>query len=249
VAVTLPVVNGSSGTWGTILNAALTDIDTRLTTATTSIGTQDTDIGSLKTRVTTLEGATSAGGKLTVATSGTRPALAVGQIVLETDTGFLYYAASVNGVATRVPFPGSYVAKLKRTTTQNYGNNSAGALQYNTADFDRLAGWNGGTPSRYTAQVPGSYEFAGAISYETNATGYRQVTWYVNGTAQNTSNAVVAAATGESTVAVARTITLKLAAGDYVEMYGLQNSGSTLATDVTTAFQPGMQVKYLGYNV
>lgn len=245
MALELPVVNDSLGTWGTILNAALTDIDTRLTDATNKNTSQDTTLTTLDNRVDTLENSTSGGG-LTVATSGTRPAATVGQVVLETDTGFLYYVASVGGTATRVPFPGSYLAKLKRTTTQTYGNNSSGAVSFTAADFDRLGGWDGG--SRYTAAVPGAYEFTGAISWVANATGYRSVTWSVNGVTHNCTAAIIPAATGESTVVVARPAVLTLNAGDYVELFGLQNSGASITTDAAYMNQPSMVVKYLGYN-
>lgn len=245
MTVTLPVVNGSSGTWGTILNAALTDIDNRLSTAVTTNGNQDNNITNLTSRVTTLESGSSAGGKFTVATSGSRPTPAVGQVVLETDTGFIYYVASVNGTPTRVPMPGSYLAKLKRSTAQNFGNSSAGALVFTAADFDRLGGWNGST--RYTAQVPGMYEFSGAISFSVSTAGYRQVSWYVNAGVFNSSNAIVPGASGDSTVVVARPFIAKLAAGDYVELFGLQNSGATLTTDTSNAYLPSMSVKYLGF--
>lgn len=245
MALDLPVVNGSSGTWGSILNAALTDIDSRLSAAIIKNNDQDTALNTVTGRVNTLEANT--GGKLTVVT-GVYPTLAAGQIFLDTNNGYLSYVASVSGVPTRVPFPGSYVAKLKRTTTQNYGNNSAGALNFNAADTDRLGGWSSGTPTRYTATVPGAYEFTGAISYAANATGYRSTTWYLNGAAQNSSSIIIPAVTGESTVVNARPCILKLNVGDYVELYGYQNSGSTVTTDATTANQPSIQVKYLGYN-
>lgn len=249
MALTLPEVNGSSGTWGSILNAALNDLDTRLTAATTKNTNQDTTLTTLGSRVTTLESGGASGGKLTVATSTTRPAMAAGQIVLETDTGFLYYVVTIDGSLTRAPFPGSYVAKLKRVAAQNFGNNSAGGVAWDSADFDRLGGWNSGSNTgRYTVYVPGSYEFTGAISYATNATGYRSAAWNVNGAAFNATNAIVPAVTGEPTVVVARPTILRLNAGDYVELVGLQNSGSTISTQTTTAYQPSMQVKYLGYN-
>jgi hypothetical protein len=236
VAVTLPVVNGSSGTWGTILNAALTDVDDRLTAATGNVT-------SLTTRVTALE---TGGSKLTIATSSSRPTAAAGQIVLETDTGYIYYVVTIDGTPTRVPFPGSYVAKLKQTATQTFGNNSAGAITWTAEDFDRLSGWSTGT--RYTATIGGNYEFSGAVSFVSSATGIRNATWYLNGVAQNSSASSVAAASGESTVVVARPAVFKLAAGDYVELYGRQTSGGSITTDNTTAFQSSMTVKYLGAN-
>jgi hypothetical protein len=244
----LPIVNGSSGTWGTILNAALTDIDNRLTSVTTNSTTNSNNLTSLTSRVTTLESAGSAGGKLTVATSTTRPPLTVGQIVLETDTGFMYYAASVAGTATRVPFPGSYLAKLRQTATQNLTTSQATALTFNSIDYDRMGAYSG---TRYTAGVPGSYEFTGAVAFSTNATGYRGTFWYYNGALVNgsTVNTPAVPGTVAPTVVPLRTVTFKMAAGDYVEAYAIQNSGSTLATENGTQFQSTAQVKYLGYNV
>lgn len=239
MALNLPVVNGSSGTWGGILNDTLTDIDNRITTAANA----SSDLGD---RIATLE----SGSKLTIATSTNRPVATAGQIVLETDTGFLYYVITIGGTPTRLPFPGSYVAKLKKTNSQNYGNGSAGAVFFTATDFDRLGSWTAANPSRYTATVAGAYEFTGAIGYAaSNTTGTRQAWWAINGTAQNCTLASVAGTSTESTVVVARPAILSLAPGQYVELIGMQTSGGTIATDATTSAQPSMSVKYLGYNV
>ena len=55
MAVTLPIVGNSEGTWGTTLNAAITDIDTRLVTATTVNGQQTADITAHNNRLNALE--------------------------------------------------------------------------------------------------------------------------------------------------------------------------------------------------
>jgi len=250
MAVTLPIINGSEGVWGSILNTAITDIDNRLINATDKNNTQDTTLTTYGDRITTLENKPAAEGKLLLTTSGSRPTPVVGQIVLETDTGYLYYCASVGGVATRVPFPGSYVAKLKQTTSQNLPTGSGTAITFNAADFNRLNGWTSG--SRFVATVPGTYEFTGAVSFGANGTGYRGCIWVVNGANFNGTAAYGPPApttpVSASTVIVARPVTLGLGVGQYVELYGIQGSGSTLATDVGTTQQSGMQVKYLGYN-
>lgn len=255
MAVTKPVVNGSSGTWGTILNAALDDLDTRITadvanlvTANTAITTNATNTTNLGTRVTALEGA--ANTKLIVATSGTRPAAAVGQAVLETDTGFLYYVVSIGGTPTRVPFPGSYLARMRRTTTQNIGNSSQNEISFSSADFDRLTGWSSGSPTRYTAKVAGDYEFSGMVSFAANSTGYRLATILHNGSNVPGAVSVVPAGQAVASTAVSlRPITVTMALNDYVELSCFHNGGATLATDATTHYQPTLQVKYLGYHV
>lgn len=47
MAVTLPIVNGSEGVWGTILNAAITDIDNRVVANATKGTTHDSTIATL----------------------------------------------------------------------------------------------------------------------------------------------------------------------------------------------------------
>lgn len=249
MTVELPVVNGSSGTWGGILNAALTDIDNRVTAATQTNAQQDQNITNLQSDVNTIK--TNPSGKVATATSNSRPTPIIGQVVIETDTGYIYYGADVNGTPTPVPIPGSYVAKLRRTSTQNFGNNSQGALNWTEAGFDRLGGWSNSAPSRYTAKVPGMYEFFGMISFDetnTGGNGQRQTFWALNGTVQNgTATAVDAIFDGPPTTVSLRPVILKLSVGDYVEAMGLQNSGATVTTSSTTAFQPSVQVIYRGF--
>lgn len=248
MAVTLPIVGNSTGTWGTILNTAITDIDNRLITATSTNGTQDASITDLKNRVTTLEGKPSTQGMMLLATSTNRPAAVVGQIVLETDTGFQYYVQTISGVATRIPWPGSYVAQLRQTVTQSLATSGTGyAITLDTEDFDRLNAANG--TSKYTATLKGTYEFTGAVSFGTNATGYRATAWARNGVVQNASRISIAPVPATvGTIVTARATPITLNVGDYVELYGYQNSGGALSTDVGAGpYQSSMMVRYLGY--
>lgn len=248
MAVTLPIVNGSTGTWGTILNDAITDIDGRLVTATNTNGTQKTDIEALDLRLDTIE-ATNTIGLLAVSTAAGKPAARVGLMGLETDTGYMYYCASIAGVATRVPFPGQFLAKIKQTSAQNFTSGNGAALILHSADTNRTNGWTSGT--RFTATVPGMYEFTGAIAYGANAAGYRSAIWYKGGNPINGGGATISATpitpTSAQTIVVARPCIIGLNVGDYMELWGAQNSGVTLATDTSLAAQSGIQVKYLGY--
>ncbi len=232
MTVTLPVVNGSSGTWGGILNTAITDIDNRVTDNTN--------------KLTTLQN-TSTGGKFTVATSGTRPNVEVGQVVLETDTGFIYYGASVGGVATRVPMPGMWVAKLRRTTTLNMSSGVSYQMSYTNVDFDRLGGFNSG--SAYNITVPGIYEFTGGTSWITNSTGYRSCWLRINNNAYSSSG-TIAGPSSDSTSISFRPTVVRLAQGDTVDMTVLQSNtaGTALACDTDPRWHPVLNVKYLGYH-
>jgi len=246
--VSLPVINGSTGTWGTILNQAIRDIEGYLNTNAASDVTQGTDITQLKTDVNALK-ATNTVGMMAVSTSLNRPTPTVGLMGLETDTGYMYYVASVSGTPTRVPFPGQYLAKIKQTNSQNFTQGNGAALTLHTADMNRLNGWTSG--SRYSAQVPGVYEFTGAITFGANATGYRSAIWYKQGAAFNGAGVTIPATpitpTSAPTTVVARPTIIGLNVGEYVELYGVQSGAATLATDASAIVQSGMQVKYLGY--
>jgi hypothetical protein len=116
-------------------------------------------------------------------------------------------------------------------------NNSFAAITWNTAQDDNWGGHSTGTnPSRYTAQVAGVYRFSGAYSTVANSTGYRLVAWAYNGTEYNTNTRSYnpnPSATVVNSV-VAGTVKIRMAVGDYVEMFVFQNSGAGLAaTDGT----------------
>jgi hypothetical protein len=250
MALTLPVVNGSNGVWGTILNGILTELDTRVAALDTDTTSTESEVATLKTRIAALESGAGTGvGGLTVATSTTRPELAIGQVVLETDTGFIYYGGKVNNVAFRLPFPGSHLAKLKRTSDQAFGNGGQNALAFETAEFDRLGGWNSVTPTRYTAKVPGFHEFTGGISWGTGGTNTstRVVYWTLNGLLTVAGSSIIHTEGPTGVVMQARTLSVKLAVGDYVELWGQQGSGTTLQTNTTVGALPTMQVTYLGH--
>lgn len=250
MAVQLPIINGSSGVWGSILNDAIIDIDTRVVTATTTNVTQTTDITTLAARVATLE-TTSKTGYLVVTTAAGKPPASIGQMGLETDTGYLWYVASISGVPTRVPWPGSYLGKCRQTTAQNIAAGTTGSpITFQTCDTNRLNGWSSG--SKWTAPVRGLYEFSGAIAFTflASPSGYRAAQWMIDGAAYNASriNVDPVEATNQTTVVNARSVVVSLNAGQYVELYGAQTSSSTIATDVSSVtFQANMSVKYMGY--
>ena len=263
MALILPDINGSEGVWGSILNTALNDLDGRLITATSANGTNagaiqtlgntvgdhTDDIDDLDRRVDTLEGAGGGTSGFIVGTTASLPAVTIGQITLATDTGYLSYGASIAGVATRVPFPGSWVLRLRKTNTQSMGHESINKISFNSESFDRLDGWTATASTKYVCKVPGTYEFTGGVSWQANATGYRKVSLYLDGIESNGTVTTGPAATGEVTSLNLRPTILKLAVNQEVELGALQNSTATLSSDAATGNQPTLNAKYLGYNV
>jgi hypothetical protein len=242
VALILPDINGSSGVWGGILNTALNDLDGR------TIYNRE-HIDDIESGATTIPGTGGTGG-FTVCTSTTLPAPAVGQITLETDTGYLSYCASVAGVATRVPFPGSWVARYRKLTPQAMGSGSQNMIAFDSISFDRLGSHNVANPSRFTATIPGSYEFTGGVSWESNNTGWRRVSLFAAGTTeQNGTTTIINGVNGSESSVNLRPTVVKMLPGNFVELGALHNATVTLDVDTATGNQPTLNVKYLGYNV
>jgi hypothetical protein len=255
MALILPEVNGSDGIWGTILNDCLNGMDARITTNTTAAETNATAITGLTNAITGLdnrlddveEAGTGGGGGFTVATSGTLPPVTVGQLTLETDTGYLSYGASIAGVPTRVPMPGSLVCKLRKTDAQSIASGTQDWVDWNVVSGDRLHGWSAGTPSKYTCTVPGAYEFDGGAAFVSNATGYRRISVFHKGLQYNATITTANAVNGTSTDLVLRPLLITLAVGDTVEMGCYHTAGAALGLEPNSPDGAVLNIKYLGY--
>jgi hypothetical protein len=122
-------------------------------------------------------------------------------------------------------------AVLYSAASQSIPNATETSLNFDSEVLDTYNGHNVATNnSRYTAQVAGWYFVIGACWFNNNGTGYRRVDLYVNGAgltanAQATMNASSGVGSGMQVMGL-----VHLNVGDYVEVYGLQNSGAALGT-------------------
>lgn len=118
------------------------------------------------------------------------------------------------------------------SNTFSVPNNSLAAITWNNSLDDNWGGHSNVTnSSRYTAQVAGLYQFAGAFSTVTNATGYRLTGWSTNGSEISNSRMYNPSLSGTIiNSVVAATVKIRLNVGDYVEMLVFQNSGGALST-------------------
>lgn len=264
---TLPIVGNSSGTWGTTLNATLTDMEGRINTNTGATGTNGTNIAAINSQITTINNQiTTINGKITaleskppggiiVGTTATLPAVTVGQVTLATDTGYLSYGANISGTPTRVPWPGSWVGTFTQTVVQTMPNNTNSKMLFDTVNNDRLGGWTSATKSRYTCKLAGTYEFNGGASFDANKVGWRKTSIMLGGVEVPGNNTVTlpdnppagGAATTVCSISFRPTI-LKLAVGQYVEVVGIHTATVPLDTFIVPSYQPNLRVKYLGYD-
>jgi len=252
MAETLPVVNGSSGTWGTVLNTAIGNIDTRVATATATNTTQDTNITNVTGRVTTLE--TNTAGNINASTVTTKGDLivatanaAITRLGVGTTGQYLAPTPAAGGGLSWQLNPGQLVFSARATTAQNIPDITNTFIIFQTEDYDRLNVFTpGASSSTYTPGVAGWYEVTGNVSFGNAQAGYRGVYWNVDGADVPAGGAVAAYTPTVGANVNARTIPLLLTASSVISLRAYHNAGSTISTNIATAQQSSMSVKWLG---
>jgi hypothetical protein len=86
------------------------------------------------------------------------------------------------------------------------------------------------------------YEFSGGMGIAPSVTGQRMLQWSKNGSAI-AGGVVRMPASANGNAMAARTILVNLAVSDYVELFGHQNTGGTIATVTTSELQSTMTVR------
>lgn len=118
-----------------------------------------------------------------------------------------------------------------QTAAQSIATGSLIAITWPTPVIDSYSGWVGGSPTRYTPQVPGYYDIAATVSYATNATGDRLSVLEQN-SAQVASSALTSGSASDSLgVPVCATLFFN-GTTDFVELFAVQRSGGALNTTV-----------------
>lgn len=156
-------------------------------------------------------------------------------------TGALWNAgpAASNTFLTGVP-----IAEVYQTLAQNLANGAFTAIAMDSSIIDTDGQHsNSVNNSRVTCQVAGWYSVSGGIGYLTNATGARGAVIYKNGAALAQASGAITAASPALHVATAGEFLIQLAVGDYVELYGFQSSGGTLAT-AGSGYYPYLYVRW-----
>jgi hypothetical protein len=126
---------------------------------------------------------------------------------------------------------GAFVGcSASNSANQSLANNTATLLTWNAEHFDTDAIHDTSTnPGRFTvpAGMGGKWQMVAHLTFASHATGQRTVELRVNGGTDPVVRDRRGAFTGDCYVSFAAPV-LNLAAGDYVELYGLQNSGGAL---------------------
>ncbi|MFJ8606382.1 hypothetical protein ACIRH0_04210 [Streptomyces sp. NPDC093675] len=120
-----------------------------------------------------------------------------------------------------------------QTSAQSIPNSGSvwTAINLNTEQVDSYGGHDTVTNnSRYTAQVAGLYQVCGVVGFANNATGVRGARLHVNGSVVQGTAQMTLTANGSGTGLPTPIRTVRLAAGDFVEVAGWQSSGAALST-------------------
>jgi len=168
--------------------------------------------------------------------------------------GQLAYISNVSAVhrySGSAWVPERPAARMLRTTGGNVASGSMTVLALNTEDFDTHGGHDNVTnSSRYTVPIAGVYRVSGSVGWAAQTSGspnLRQAELRKNGTTiPGSQGPAVSGAT--TSVCATNTVSVLCAAGDYIELAGLQSSGSTVGTSTTAAIYPVLCVEYIGYN-
>lgn len=160
-------------------------------------------------------------------------ACALNDIALCGVTTFRAYCNTAQSIASR--------------TTENV----ADAVIWDTIDLDLFGSWSSGTGTRWTCPKAGWWTFSGSVGFAGSSAGtLREAIWFQNGSLLGAGRGVSVVSTTIATTALtaeARTLTLLCAAGDYIELIPLQNTGSALPL-ATSSLRSYMTATYAGPN-
>lgn len=134
------------------------------------------------------------------------------------------------------------------TTTTSLTSGTWTSIGMDSSTFDNYGGHsNSSNNSRYTVQAAGKYLVGGSVAIANNGTGSRAAKVMKNGAVlQGPYSLVPPAATRPTSVTVAGFI-VPCVVGDYLELAGFQDSGSTLSTVITTDQSTFFTVRLVSY--
>jgi hypothetical protein len=132
----------------------------------------------------------------------------------------------------------TYIARVKGSGNQSLADTGDAPITWDSESApseDTLAMHStSSNAERIVVPIAGRYQVKSKLTFAANATGYRRVRLYKNGTTLLATNAC-AAVNGEVTTCSLNE-TVDLVAGDYVQVNGVQNSGGALNVDKTMSF-------------
>lgn len=146
-------------------------------------------------------------------------------------------AAYLNSVRDALNFllnpPAATLVQI--TTATVLGTGAWTAIGMDSSTFDNYGGHSNTTNnSRYTIQAAGKYLVSGAVAYVGNGTGSRGTKAEKNGAVVQGPYSLHTATTTRAMSESTSGFIIPCVVGDYLELYGFQDTGGNLSTTITT---------------
>lgn len=117
-------------------------------------------------------------------------------------------------------------AELKRVATQSISSGSATAISWDTEVVDNLQFYDGGAPTRATAQIAGWYAATAHVGFASQSGGYRIIQFRANGA--DVFGRMFRPTDQFTDPSIVTQVVCFLDAGEYLECQAEQNSGSSV---------------------
>lgn len=141
-------------------------------------------------------------------------------------------------------------ALVKLTTNQSISSNTNTAISWSSAEYDAASLWSAGSPTRLT--VPTGVQrirLSGNARWALQSGGVRDIFFRKNGSTASFPGGGMQRMGSAVSTSVAQSLTsavLAVAAGDYFEMFVLQDSGSTVVVEGTFTAHNWFSMEILG---
>jgi hypothetical protein len=157
-------------------------------------------------------------------------------------------ALVVNAAATAPTWVGFVGARVYDTSNQLIPNNLPTVLLFGLERFKTVASLHStsSNTSRLVADRAGYWQVSASIGWLANATGWRALSVYVNGTTQYARASAPVNSGTNQTLQSFTAPPLLLAANDYVEILAVQDSGGNLGVVNSGPWSPEFSMHYLG---
>ncbi|WP_412079052.1 hypothetical protein ACLF6K_37545 [Streptomyces xanthophaeus] len=136
------------------------------------------------------------------------------------------------------------IASLTQSVTQSTTNGGWTTITFTNEEIDSYNGHSTVTnTSRYVCQLAGWYRIVGRVAFASNSTGSRGSRILKNGNVVNGSASMAGAGTLGPIAVTSRMV--QLAASDYVEVQGGQDSGGSLSTNSSGEAMSTMDIEWI----
>lgn len=136
-------------------------------------------------------------------------------------------------------------ARVYHSANQSIANTTFTTLAFNSERYDNDGEHDNTTNnSRLTCKTAGKYRITANVQFASNATGYREVFFLVNGTTAIAD--IIQDANASFATTMSLSTTYELAVNDYVEVRVYQNSGGALNVSAVGNYSPEFMMEKVG---